>query len=80
VFQHSEEGDVAITFFVVLQENNKKKEMTMLLPSPSLLRCNKIKGRRQQHRCCYRLLCCIARKQRKEGNGSVVAIAFFTVL
>jgi hypothetical protein len=35
MFQRSKEGDVAITFFVALQENKKKKETVVLLLSPT---------------------------------------------
>jgi len=53
--------------------------MTTLLLSPSLLRCNKTKRRRQRQQLCHRLLRCPINKQ-KEGDDNVVVLAFFAML
>jgi hypothetical protein len=67
-------NNVTVTFFVMLQQKKgnsniatvtffaalqKKKAMVALLPSPSLLGCNK-KRRKRQRQCCYCSLLCYA--------------------
>jgi alpha-D-ribose 1-methylphosphonate 5-triphosphate synthase subunit PhnG len=69
-------------------KKTKKKKATAttlpLLSSPSSLRCNKTKGRRQQQPCSRCLLCHAIKKQKhREGNISnaiIAPIAFFSTL